>query len=80
MFLQVCAVPFLDSATADWLSQCKTIGAVGGEVSDPARVHSHTASFMVCAAATYSASIVDRATIGCFLELQVTTPPPMWNA
>ena len=36
-FIRAWCCPFLDSAMADWLSQCKTIRAVGGEVSDPAR-------------------------------------------
>jgi len=51
---------------AYWLLQCKTISVVSGKVSDPVRAHSHTASFMVCAAVTYLASVVDKATMGCF--------------
>ena len=69
----------MDSTMADWLSQCKTNCMVGGKVSDPLRAHSHMASFVACTAVTYLASIVDRVTMGCFLELQATTPPPMWN-
>ena len=79
-FVQVWCGPFLDSTMADWLSQCITVGTVGGEVSDPTRVCSHTASFVACAAATYLASMVEMVTIGCFFKLQATALPLMRNA
>ena len=78
-FVQAWCCPFFDSTMADWLSQCITVGMISGEVSDPTRVHGHTAFFVACAAEMYLPSIVERATIGCFLELQATALPLMKN-
>jgi hypothetical protein len=38
-------------------------------------MHIHCASFAAWVAAMYSASVVDRATIGCFFELHEMAPP-----
>ena len=51
------------------------IGEDSGHVISLRNYCSHKASFMVWVAATYSASVVDRAMTDCFLELQLTVPP-----
>ena len=51
------------------------IGHMRGHVISARNVHSQSASFAACVAAMYSASVMDNAMIGCFLELQDTAPP-----
>src|SRR5882724_6514833 len=72
--------PSFDRAMADWLSQLSVIGEESGHVISPRNECNHRASFTVWVVATYSASVVDRATIDCFLELQLTAPLLMRKA
>ena len=66
----------LDNAIAPWLLLLIVIRRSGSLRSLARNVHSHSASFAACAWAMYSASTVDKATICCFLELQLTAPRP----
>src|SRR5882724_4789469 len=54
---------------ATWLSQYSIVGLREGSVSSPRNAQSHVASLVACVAATYSASVVDSATTGCFFKL-----------
>ena len=66
----------LDNAIAPWLSLLIVIQHSSSLRSSARNVHSPSASFAACAWATYSASTVDKATICCFFELQLTAPRP----
>src|SRR5882724_3426363 len=50
------------------------MGAYSSLVISPMKACSHKASFTACAAAIYSTLVVERATSGCFFELQLTAP------
>src|SRR5713226_3580597 len=64
------------SAMDDWLSMWMVVGSVVSYLSSLSNRLSHTASFAACPPAMYSASVLDRATALCFLELQLVIPPP----
>jgi hypothetical protein len=59
---------------ADLLSQYSVIGYASGHATSARNMHIQSASLEVYVAAMYSASVVDRVTMGCFLELQETAP------
>ena len=63
-----------DRMMVDWLSQLSVIGEDSGHMISPRNKHNHRASFAAWVVAMYSASVVDRAMINCFLELQLTMP------
>ncbi|KAJ7216871.1 hypothetical protein B0H12DRAFT_1272835 [Mycena haematopus] len=67
-------------AMADWLSPYKVMGCSSGRNSSAISWRSQPASFAACVIATYSASVVERETISCFLELQEMAPPSIMNA
>lgn len=58
-------------AKAPWLSHLRGMGCSAPVTSCYSR-RSHMASLDAAAAATYSASVVDRETVGCRLLLQLT--------
>src|SRR5882724_500362 len=72
--------PSLDRAMVAWLLQFNTVGVDNGLVISRRNALSQRASFVAWAAAMYSASVVESATRGCFLELQLTAPPFIRNA
>jgi hypothetical protein len=65
---------------ADWLSQCSGVGVARGRKTSPMSRRSQRPSFAACVAATYSASVVESATISCFLAPHETAPPSMRKA
>ena len=64
---------------ADWLSQYSVVGDQSGCAISARNMQIHIHSFITCITMMYSASVVDNAMIGCFLELQETMPPLMVN-
>ena len=65
---------------ADWLSQSIVVEFLKGPKMSVRRLHSHSASFTLCIAATYSLSVVDSETISCHFEDLEMAPPSMRNA
>ena len=72
------AIGCFSSLIAPWLSQLILIAPVLTP-SPLSSFLSHNASLTACAAAMYSASEVDAATVGCSLLLQLIAPPYMVN-
>ena len=64
---------------AAWLSSKIVVALVEPPPNSVVSCLSHTASCAVLAKAIYSASAVDSATEDCFLLLQLTAPPLIWN-
>ena len=65
----------LHKAIAPWLSSCITVGCSYVKFISFSNERSHSASCNAKLAAIYSASVDDRATIGCFLLVQLINPP-----
>ena len=63
-------------AMVDWLSMWRVVGEDMSCLSSESKSLSQTASLAAWAPAMYSASVLERVTVGCFLELQLTAPPP----
>ncbi len=63
-------------AMADWLSMWRVVGEDMSCLSSESKSLSQVASLAVWALVMYSALVLERATVGCFLELQLTVPPP----
>ena len=68
-----------DNRIAPWLSQNKVVGVEKEKIRDNSvrNLWIHRISFEACVSATYSASVLDNVTIGCFLQLQETIPDPI---
>src|SRR5260370_42447392 len=62
-------------AIADWLSTWRVVGALMFCFILFSSLRSQTSSFAACAAAMYSASVLDSATALCFFELQLMAAP-----
>jgi hypothetical protein len=62
---ELCAI-----AIADWLSTWSTVGESRSKPSLMSNRLNQTTSFVVCMAAMYSASVLERATEVCLFELQ----------
>jgi hypothetical protein len=63
-------------AIADWLLTWRVVGEDMSCLSSESKSLSQMASLVAWAPAMYSASVLERATVGCFLELQLMVPPP----
>ena len=63
-------------AMADWLSMWRMVGEDMSCPSSESKSLSQVASLAVWVPAIYSASVLERAMVGCFLELQLVAPPP----
>src|SRR6478672_6487128 len=70
---------FLRILIAAWLSEKRPMVPVV-TLSSERSVRNQRASLMADAAAMYSASVVERATVGCRREDQLTMPPLSINA
>src|ERR1700720_271954 len=67
---------FFATFMADWLSTLNLDGKLGLYPNSLRMLCIHIISFPASTAAMYSASVVDKATIGCNLLLQLTAPVP----
>jgi hypothetical protein len=68
-----------ESWIAPWLSQNKVVG-IEKEKTQASSVRNlwiQRMSFEACVSATYSVSVLDKVTIGYFLQLQETIPVPI---
>ena len=65
---------------AAWLSEKRVVGDLMGSKISERRLWSHRASFILCVAAMYSLSVVDRETISSHLDDHEPAPPSMRNA
>src|ERR1700731_4601943 len=74
-FARECATGFFESVIQPWLLAWMTVVVEGGEPRLVSSERSHTASLVAFAEAIYSASTVDRATVGCFFDDQETVLP-----
>ena len=63
-------------AMADWLSTWRMVGDDESYPSSESKSLSQTASLAAWALVMYLASVLERATVDCFLELQLMAPPP----
>jgi hypothetical protein len=65
-----------------WLSDRRVMGfkLIFGPKSSPIKDHSQRASFAACVAATYSALVVDNATMSCHFALQEMASPSIRKA
>ena len=72
-------VESLDKRIAPWLSQLRVVGKVDWKIEEKSlsSLWIQMISFDECVRAMYLASVLDKVMIGCFLELQETTPLPM---
>ena len=68
------------SAIAAWLSEKRVVAMVMGPNISERRLCSHSTSFMLCIAATYSLLVVERETISYCLKDHKMAPPSMRNA
>ena len=63
-------------AMVDWLSTWRVVGDDVFCLSLERKSLNQMASLVVWVLAIYSASVLERATVGCFFELQLMAPPP----
>lgn len=75
-FVLPCITGFFVNATADTLSQKTWVAWTCGCFKSLSSLRSHTAWQAAAVAATYSASVDDKATVACFFELHAITPEP----
>ena len=78
-FIHWCNLLSFDSMIAPWLSELSSIVSLGTSWISERKVCIHSPSFVACANAMYSDSVLDNAIIYCFFELHVTMPWPIWN-
>ena len=69
---------FLSRLMAAWLSAAMSMQMMG-RLRSAKSLRSHRASLVAAAAAMYSASVVETATVGCRREVQVMAPPLRMN-
>ena len=67
------------NAMADWLLSNSSAGEGCMKFNSMNKFLSQMAWVVAFELAMYSASVVDRATVGCFLEDQAMAPPPIRN-
>ena len=76
---QVIAIWFFAWLMANMLSAWMEIGSSPSIPNLSKRLGSQRVAQMQCDITVYSASMLDRVTVTCFLELQVTGPPASWK-
>ena len=69
----------LANAIAPWLSHSMVSGPLEFPCISLTKFQSQIASLAACVCTTYSASVLDSATMLCFFELQDIAPLPKWN-
>ena len=62
-----------------WLSSLMTVGIFGEALISDNSLLNQTTSCVAAPSATYSASVVDSVTTGCFLLSQLIAPPDITN-
>jgi len=72
-------IPVVIRVRAPWLSQLIVIRVLNCSRISPIKVHKYRASFAAWVCAMYLASVLNNATMYCFLELHVMAPLPKWN-
>jgi hypothetical protein len=79
-FVQACWVGFFVNDIAPWLSHRITIAFLSLKYPNSfMNFVIHMASLVACVLAMYSASIIDKAIMGCHLLLQEMATPPIMN-
>jgi hypothetical protein len=79
-FVQACWVGFFINDIATWLSHQITIAFFSFIYPNSFMSFViHMPSLVACVLAMYSASVVDKAIVGCHLLLQKMVPPPIMN-
>ncbi len=79
-FVRACGVGFFVNDIAPWLSHRITIAFFSFMYLDSFMSFViHIASLVACVLAMYSASVVDKAIVGCRLLLHEVAPPPIMN-
>ena len=79
-FVHVWNVEFFANEIADWLSLYMVILVGDSTPISPKNHQIQMASFVACARAIYSASVVERVTVGCHLLAHLMAALFMMNA